>query len=193
MIGEGFEAVLAAARRGEEGAWRRFYLELQPVLVGYLRGRGCAQPEDVAAETLLQVVRDLRHFTGSEGKFRSWVFSIAHHRMIDARRHDSARPAQPTSDEVLARHLPADRFEDQAIADLGSSEVAHLLEACSPDQRSVLLLRYVADLTLHEVADALGKEYGAIKALHRRALGALRAHLGVEEYPNRASRTLTSS
>jgi DNA-directed RNA polymerase specialized sigma24 family protein len=57
----------------------------------------------------------------------------------------------------------------------------------------VLLLRYVADLSLHQVAEVLGKEYNAVKAVHRRALHALRAHLAEVAYPGRTVRTLTPS
>ncbi|MFA9446085.1 RNA polymerase sigma factor [Egicoccus sp. AB-alg6-2] len=193
MIGEGFEHVLASARRGEEAAWRRFYLELQPALVGYLRGRGCATPEDVASETLLQVVRDLRKFSGTEANFRSWVFSIAHHRMIDAARHTKARPVRPAESEVLEAGLPATRIDDAVLNGLGGAELEHLLSACTPDQRDVLLLCYVADLSLHQAAEVLDKEYNAVKALHRRAISALRDQLDDAKYPRRGQRSLTSS
>ncbi len=193
MFGQGFDNLLAAARRGDDGSWTELYLDLVPVLTGYLVGQGCPSPEDVASETLFQVVRDLHRFEGSEQAFRSWVFTIAHHRLIDARRSAAARPASPAEADVLERHAPVTSFEDHAIGQLGVSEVEHLLAAATPDQRDVLLLRYVADLSLHEAADVLGKEYNAVKALHRRALDALRAHLDAGAYPRRGRRTLTSS
>lgn len=193
MFGEGFDQVLAAARRGEERAWTALVLDLLPVLTGYLRGQGCTNADDVASETLLQVVRDLARFDGSESAFRSWVFTIAHHRLIDARRYHNARPADAVDDEQLARSLPAHGFEDEAVAGLGSPELDALLAAATPEQRDVLLLRYVADLSLHEVAEVLGKGYGAVKALHRRALDALRVHLSGSAYPGRQRGTLTSS
>lgn len=193
MFGEGFERILTAARRGDEHAWTRLYLDLAPVLTGYLAGQGCAWPEDVASETLLQVVRDLRRFAGDESAFRSWVFTIAHHRLIDARRRAAARPVDVTDTETLERHAPRTSIEDDAIAALGSSELEHLLAATTPDQRDVLLLRYVADLSLHEVAEVLGKEYNAVKALHRRAMDALRAHVASGAYPATGGRALTTS
>jgi DNA-directed RNA polymerase specialized sigma24 family protein len=62
----GSRACWRAARRGDETAWTRLYLDLAPTLTGYLRGRGCPTPEDVTSETLLQVVRDLCRFDGDE-------------------------------------------------------------------------------------------------------------------------------
>lgn len=193
MLGPGFDDTLEAARRGDERAWSDLYLQLAPILTGYLRGQGCPNAEDVASETLLQVVRDLRRFDGDEGAFRSWVFTIAHHRLIDARRHASARPSDATEDTVLEGHVASSSFEEHAIAGLGAPEVEHLLVGVTPDQREVLLLRYVADLSLHEVAEVLGKGYGATKALHRRALDALRAHAGDRAYPQAGRDALTPS
>ena len=183
MFGQGFERLLASARRGEEGAWTRIYLDLAPVLTGYLIGQGSSNAEDVTSETLLQVVRDLHRFSGDETAFRSWVFVIAHHRLIDDWRRSSARPSDATEGMELERRMPSQSFEDHSIAHLGPAELDHLLEATTPDQRNVLLLRYVADLSLHEAAEVLGKEYNAVKALHRRGLAALRAHVGNVSYP----------
>jgi RNA polymerase sigma-70 factor (ECF subfamily) len=54
--------------------------------------------------------------------------------------------------------------------------VLDLLAVLSPDQREVVLLRIVADLSVEEVGRMLGKSEGAIKALQHRALAALRRH-----------------
>lgn len=191
MFGEGFERLLAAARRGDESAWTRIYLSVHPVLVGYLTGQRSPNAEDVASETLLQVVRDLHRFSGDEPAFRSWVFTIAHHRLIDDRRRTQARPADATDAGVIEREAPSTTFEDQAVANLGPAELEHLLTACTPDQRDVLLLRYVADLTLHEAAEVLGKDYNATKALHRRGLTALRAHVTSDQYPGAVQSALS--
>lgn len=191
MFGEGFERVLAAARRGDEAAWTKLYLDLAPVLTGFLIGRGARNPEDITSETLLQVVRDLRTFSGDEASFRSWVFTVARHRMIDDIRRADARPADATDDDALDELAPTHSFEDAAVANLGPAELEHLLCATTPDQRDVLLLRYVADLTLHEAAEVLGKEYNAVKALHRRGIDALRAHVAAGSYPQVGIRALS--
>lgn len=197
MFGDGFDRVLSAARRGDESAWTRFYLDLAPVITGYLRGQGCPSAEDVTSETMLQVVRDLDRFSGGESAFRSWVFAIAHHRMVDATRSGRARPSDPADPKDLEDALPGESFEELAIAELSAGELDPLLDGATPDQRDVLLLRYVADLTLHEVADVLDKRYDAVKALHRRGLDALRAHIAREQgrpvSPRKARDTLTTS
>ena len=67
--------------------------------------------------------------------------------------------------------------EENAFAVLAHEEVRGMLAVLSPDQRDVVLLRIVADLSVEEVARLTGKREGAVKALQHRALAALRRHL----------------
>jgi RNA polymerase sigma-70 factor (ECF subfamily) len=60
---------------------------------------------------------------------------------------------------------------------MAHDEVRVLVAVLSPDQRDVVLLRVVADLSVEEVARLLDKREGAVKALQHRALAALRRHL----------------
>jgi RNA polymerase sigma-70 factor, ECF subfamily len=57
---------------------------------------------------------------------------------------------------------------------LHTQQVHALLDQLSEDQREVVLLRIVGDLSLEQTATALGKRVGAVKALQHRALAALR-------------------
>jgi RNA polymerase sigma-70 factor (ECF subfamily) len=58
--------------------------------------------------------------------------------------------------------------------------VQRLSARLSADQRTVLLLRIVADLTAEEVAQITGKTVGAVRALQRRGLDALRRLIAKE-------------
>ena len=73
--------------------------------------------------------------------------------------------------------------EAEALDRLGEERVRRLLATLSPDQQDVLLLRLVADLTVDEIATALGKRPGAVKALQRRALATLRREIGRKGVP----------
>ena len=53
-----------------------------------------------------------------------------------------------------------------------------VLAALSPEQRSVLLLRVIGDMSIEDVAKAVGKRTGAVKALQRRGLAAIKRELG---------------
>ena len=177
MSAERFDSLLRSAREGNQAAWQELYDGLAPAILGYLRANGSPDPEDVLSEVFLQVARDLARFDGEEKGFRSWVFTIAHHRLIDARRHSARRPIElsPEPPEPSDR---ADDAADEALARIGLEEVQRVLETISDDQRTVLLLRVVGDLSVEDVAKAVGKRPGAVKALQRRGLAAVKRELG---------------
>jgi RNA polymerase sigma-70 factor (ECF subfamily) len=170
-----FESILEAARVGAEWAWSRLYRDLSGPVLGYLRLRGAAEPEDLLGEVFLQVARNLATFQGDEAALRSWVFMIAHHRIVDERRRRSRRPVTPAPDPGADR--AGGDAEQDAIAVLAEREVVLLLEQLSPAQRDVLLLRIVAGLTIDDIAGIVGKRPGAVKALQRRGLNSLRRHI----------------
>lgn len=186
MIGDGFERVLARAREGDELAWAALYDELAGQLLGYLRGRGAPEPEDQLGETFLQVARDLHTFTGDEVGFRSWVFTIAHRRMLDASRSRRRRPVQPLAPDELAPVADAVRADgaptDDTLAALADRELlSGLLAHLTEDQREVLLLRYVVDLDTAAVGAVTGRSANAVAALTRRALQELRRVVEAED------------
>ena len=177
MSPERFSSLLESARQGSEAAWQELYDGLAPIVLGYLRANSAPDPEDVLSEVFLQVARDIATFDGEEKGFRSWVFTIAHHRLIDARRHSARRPVE-LSAEPPEPSERADDAAEEALERIGTAEVTRVLGTLSEDQRAVLLLRIVGDLSIEDVAKAVGKRPGAVKALQRRGLAAVKRELG---------------
>jgi RNA polymerase sigma factor (sigma-70 family) len=180
QLGDDFPQVLAAARLGAEWAWAVLYRDLSPSIRGYLRARGAAEPDDLLGEVFLQVVRDLDRFDGGEREFRTWLFTIVHHRWLDDRRRHLRRPVQAAPTEVLERAGEIGDVEDEAIGGLTAARVRELVSRLSPDQQDVLLLRLFADLAVPDVARVVGKRPGAVKALLRRGLASLRKEISKE-------------
>lgn len=181
-LGQAFDSVITAARTGAEWAWSELYDDLAPLVLGYLRGRGAAEPEDLTGEVFLHMVRDVGSFEGNEREFRSWTLSIAHHRLLDDIRYRRRRPTDPAGDEV-GKHAAGGNVETEAFGSLGSKNVLRILQTLSPDQRDVLLLRMIAGLTIEEIARILDKRVGAVKALQRRGLANLRRKIAREGVP----------
>jgi RNA polymerase sigma factor (sigma-70 family) len=176
-IGSGFADVLTAAKAGGEWAWERLFTSVERQLRGYLVAQGAADPENMAGDVLLGAVAGISGFEGDERQFRSWVFVMAHHRLVDERRRDRRR-------ENLTRFAPRCEQIADAGADvlerLGASEWMARLDQLSNDQRSVVLLRIVAGLSTEETAVVLGKRPGAVRVMQHRALGRLREILSAE-------------
>lgn len=175
--GTDFEEVLAGARRGDEAAWATLYDSLAPQVLGYLRVRGANDAEEVLGDVFLHVARGIDDFDGDMAGFRSWVFVIATSRLMDERRRLRRKPTEPL-DQVFEDRLagPVD-IEDEVVRSAAVDEVRALLQVLTPDQRAVVELRVFGGLASHEVAAIVGKPVGAVKALHRRGLSALRREL----------------
>ena len=174
--GLAFDDVLAAAQAGAAWAFETLYRDLAPTVTGYLRLHGAAEPDDLASETFLGVFTGLAGFRGDEDEFRSWVFTIAHRRLIDDWRRRSRRPqlADDAGDLTL---LPGGDAEDDALVRVGTEDVHRLCAGLPDDQRSVLLLRVLADLTVEQIASVMGRSVGSVKALQRRGLRSLRERI----------------
>jgi RNA polymerase sigma factor (sigma-70 family) len=147
---------------------------LAPAVLGYFRAQRFPDPEDLLGEVFVQVARDLHRFSGDEDGCRRWVFTIAHHRLIDARRRAARRP-QVTSylvpDDVLPAPAPQDPLDPELLA---------ALDRLTPEQREVIVLRFVGDLSLEAVARVTGRRVGAVKAMQHRALEQLARILAAE-------------
>src|SRR5579862_929488 len=160
---------LVRARSGDETAFLRLWEQLHPRLLRYLRVLGCDEVDDVASETWLQVVRDLRRFKGGAVDFRCWLFSIGRHRAIDASR---TRMRMRSRGDLLtaavapmAGHNPV---EHEVLEGLSTQQAVALVAGLSRDQAEAVALRIIAGLDTTAVAAILGKSPGAVRiALHR--------------------------
>lgn len=177
---EAFASLLLAAQAGGEWAYERIYRSLAPVVAGYLRVQGAAEPDDLTSEVFERAFRSVGTFSGGEAQFRSWVFTIAHNRLTDERRRTARRPARA---DVEVPELPDGDVEDDAARRLATERVRRLCDGLAPDQRDVLLLRMLADLSVEQIAEALGRTPGAVKALQRRGLAALRRQIERQGVP----------
>jgi len=190
-IGPGFDSVVAAAGSGAPWALDRIYRTFSPAVFGYLRIQGAADPDDLTNEVFLGVLTRIATFSGDEDGFRSWVFTIAHSRLIDERRRSQRRP-QLADDDVAARpDMAGGNVEDEALSHISEDRVRALCEQLVADQRDVLLLRLMGGLTVETIAEALGKSEGAVKALQRRGLANLRRVLENQPVPLSASPAVT--
>lgn len=175
--------MLERARSGDGPAWEVLYRWLAPAVAGYLRVQGAHDVDDLTSEVFLALVRSIGRFTGGAMQFRSFTFVIAHRRLQDERRSRSRRSTRRVHEPVDA-DASSDPVEmdtaDAALAALGRGEVLAMCGRLAPDQRDVVLLRIVGDLSIEQVAEALGRSSGAIKQLQRRAFEHLRKEISAE-------------
>ena len=170
-IGSGFADVLTAAKAGGEWAWERLFASVAAQVRGYLAAQGASDPDNVTGEVLLGLVSGVNDFEGDESAFRSWVFVMAHHRLVDERRRDRRRMNMTN---LSPSPEPVAGADTDVLERLGGSEWRERLAKLSDDQRSVVLLRVIAGLSTEQTAEVLGKRPGTVRVLQHRALGRLR-------------------
>jgi RNA polymerase sigma-70 factor (ECF subfamily) len=138
--------------------------------------RGNDAPEDLAAETWLQVVRDLPGFRGGSAEFRAWLFTVARNRAIDQGRARASRPVVPVADPGAtgggprASHPSA---EQDAAERAATAAALRLVASLPPEQAEMVMLRVVAGLDVATVAELVGKKPGAVRVAVHRALKSL--------------------
>lgn len=163
------DAVVASAVAGDREAMRTVYEALAPQVFGYLRARGVGDPEAVTSDVFVALLPQLGRLTGGAVGLRKLAFAIAHARMVDEMRSRARLPLTVSYDPA-ADTRTVDSAEDEAAALLAVDRVRAVLDQLPEDQREVLTLRVVADLTIEQIATIMGRTPGAVKQLQRRGM-----------------------
>src|SRR3954454_16255137 len=82
----------------ENDRLERIYRDLAPAVLGYLRGSGAAEPEDLLGDVFVAVIRGLPDCGDEPVALRRWVVTVAHHGLVDERRRASTRARDVTLD-----------------------------------------------------------------------------------------------
>ena len=124
----------------------RIYDTLAASVLRYFRGHGIADAEDLTGDVFVSATAGLGRFRGDDAALRRWVFTIAHHRLVDYYRRNGRRLDWPTGE------LPDTACVDLSEADI---ELARALQMLTAQRREVIVLRFIADLPLEEVASVM--------------------------------------
>jgi RNA polymerase sigma-70 factor (ECF subfamily) len=183
MGGDDFGRVLASARKGDGQAFAQLYESMNRRVFAFLSYRGAIDPEGMVNDVFLKVFTKLGTFDGNEIQFTAWVFKIARNTLIDESRSRSRRLDETSlPDSHGSIHAQGD-VETDAFEHLSTAEVLQHLDVLTPEQRDVVVMRVVSDLTIEAIAEILGKRVGAVKAMQRRALRSLAKNFAGEVVP----------
>jgi RNA polymerase sigma-70 factor (ECF subfamily) len=163
--------LLRAVARGEPAAVRRLLDEAGPVLYGFVFARAGGDgpaAEDIVQETLLEAVKGAAGFRG-DAALTTWLCAIARRRLARfyerERREDVAR-----SGLTLVPSSPASEVDDR-------DEMIRALGQLSAIHRQVLVLKYLDDFTVGQIARELGRTEVQVQSLLQRARDGLRRQL----------------
>jgi len=171
----GIEArVILAAQAGDEDAWELLYRHVYPRLRTYLVRRvGPELVEDAVSDTMSRAIRGIGRFEPKKASFDAWVFGIAGHVAVDIHRHQVRVERHRRSIET---HEREDERQPEEVTILAEEHelVRSAFDRLSQNERDILELRIVAQLSAEETAAALGKKPGAVRTAQSRALAHLR-------------------
>lgn len=156
--------------------FERLYAEHAQALYGFLvyRTNDRALAEDLLADTFERVLRARRGYDPRRSSEKTWIYSIALNALRDHIRRESAEErALERSEAARGGAAPP-----QAVDLLDERDALRRAITClSPEEREAIALRYGGDLTVPEMADALGEKLTTVEGRVYRALGKLRAEL----------------
>lgn len=147
--------------------FREFYDEALPVVYGYFFKR-CGGRRDVVAdltqETFLSALQSLEKGALVEAQL-PWVVAIARRRLVDHIRRKTKRNSGQVEDPVI--------WVGPGWTSDAEVRLIDALNRLGDDQRLALILRYVDDLEVGEVAELMGKSVRATESLLVRARASL--------------------
>lgn len=173
---------VARLRAGDDAAWSELYTELAGPIRGYARSKGAVDPDDLTGDVFAAAAERIASFDGDRAHLRSWLFTIAHHRLADSHRRRRRRATDAVAPETFDDLSEGGDDVEDVVERLDSEGALALLELLTDDQRDVLVLRVLGGLSIAETSDVLGRAEGAVKALQHRAVNRLKRALGAGPY-----------
>ncbi len=171
-------------KAGEERAWAELYGAHAGRIAGYARSKGVRDADDLVGDVFAAAAERVGRFDGDAARLRSWLFTIAHHRLTDDLRRARRRNTEVAAPDQLEDAVHAVDATDDAAARLDADGALAMLSWVTDEQREVLTLRILGELSIAETAEILGKPTGAVKALQHRAIARIQRRLGDHPYPN---------
>lgn len=181
--------LVKAFREGDTGALEELIGRHKDRLYAYIlrlvRDRDAA--DDLLQEVFIKVIKKLASY-GERDKFSAWLFTVAHHAVMDHFRSASARREEsldaggeeksPLSDRLASPEPGPDKLLDDAER---AAALQAAFDGLSPEQREIFLMRHYSGLSFKEIAEILGAPIGTVLARMSRAMEKMRREL--EEKP----------
>jgi RNA polymerase sigma-70 factor (ECF subfamily) len=158
------------AREGDADALRFLYLRYADCVYGYVCSivRDEHEAEDVTQHVFAKLPTALRRYEPRVVPFSAWILRVAYNAAIDHMRVRRPVPCEEVRSNDVADDVSGrERFADLRLA----------LDALPPEQRDVLVLRFVVGLTPREVAERIGRSEDAVHGLQHRGRRTLRREM----------------
>jgi RNA polymerase sigma factor (sigma-70 family) len=176
------ESLMLAYQAGNEQAFAHLYQRYRQPLFAYLvKSIGHqAQAEEVFQELWLSLIRQRERYTVS-ASFRTYIFCIAHTRLMDFYRRQGKLAANDTLEDdseiaACASYEPHTQFEEAKLLE----RLQFCLKQLPDEQRAVMVLKLESELSLQSIAEQLNVAFETLKSRFRYAQAKLQRCVGGE-------------
>ena len=166
------KSIIARAKAGDESATVAIYEAYRAKVQRYFHYRvGHRQAaEDLTTDVFLRVIENLPDYRQQGVPFQAWLFQIARNLAVDYFRRQSVRDHVPLDEKLRSNGEAPDSFVARSLV---GEELQQALQRLTNGQSDVIVMRFIADMSIAEVAGALNKSESAVKSLQARGLEAL--------------------
>lgn len=167
---EADERLLVEAAKRDPAHFAELYTRYFHVVYAYAVRRVASREdaEDLTSEVFHQALANLKRFEWRGAPFGAWLVRIAGNAIADRWRSRSRHREDPLTTEA----------SDESMSDIERrATLFQLVEGLPPDQRRVIVMRFVEEKSIREIAQGLKRTEGAVKQLQFRALEKLRASM----------------
>jgi RNA polymerase sigma-70 factor (ECF subfamily) len=162
--------LLERARQWDEAALAQVYDEYAPAIYRYVYRRTGHQEtaQDIVSQTFQRFLDSLKHGGGPKSHLSGWLYRVAHNLVVDFYRRQPADPPAALDDAPQPTVPP--NSEEAVVHQEEMTRVRKALQSLTPLQQQVIVLRFLEEMSLKEVAHVLERTVGAVKGLQYRGL-----------------------
>jgi RNA polymerase sigma-70 factor (ECF subfamily) len=129
--------------------------------------------EDLTADVFLRMLRGLPNYEQTGAPFSAWLYRIAANRITDFYRGHQSLNTEPIPEDY--GHEPD--LAEQMVNEQERAQLRDALQTLPEEHQTVLILRFMQNLSHAEVAAVVGKSVEAVRVVQHRALKALAVYL----------------
>ena len=166
--------LIEKAKKGDKDAFGKLYSSYLDAIYRYVFFRvenDRQTAEDITEEIFLKAWRHIDQFKIGTGTVQAWLYKIASTTVID---HHRTKKQQVNMHEEIADEST---IEEQFVKKTEQQQITRALKTLTDEQQSVIIMKFINDLSNKEIARVLNLSNEAVRALQYRALKNLRKKL----------------
>lgn len=135
----------------------------------YYKTGNFTEAQDLTGQTFLKAFENIDSYEMRDVAFSSWLYRIAHNLVVDHFRRESKRESV-SIDEQPPRPSETGNPVETVMADMESERLYRAIRKLTHNQREVLVLKFIDNLSNSQVAEIMGISVGAVKSTQKRGL-----------------------